>query len=91
MNATDELKNDAANGDLVTTIEWTNRATELAEDFDHVAAEVSRLSIANEELADAIRLTVEYIGTDFLPARAGWSWFDALSKHRPDMIPSVTS
>jgi hypothetical protein len=30
------------------------------------------------EMAEALRLTREYIGPDLLPALAGWSWFDAL-------------
>lgn len=39
--------------------------------------------IAVTELCEAIRLTVEYVGTDILPPLRGWSWFDALSKHDP--------
>ena len=39
-----------------------------------------------DELAHAIRLTVEYVGNDILPAKPGWSWFDALSRHRPDLV-----
>lgn len=31
-----------------------------------------------ETLANALRLTVEYVGLDSLPPNAGWSWFDAL-------------
>lgn len=40
---------------------------------------------AAEELAQAIRLTVEYVGNDVLPAKKGWSWFDALSKYKYEM------
>jgi hypothetical protein len=36
-------------------------------------------------LAEAIRLTVEYLGTDMLPAREGWSWYDALRSYAPVM------
>lgn len=39
-----------------------------------------------DELAHAIRLTVEYVGTETLPPIEGWSWFDALKKHRPDLL-----
>lgn len=34
------------------------------------------------ELTEALRLTVEYAQ---LPARPGWSWFDTLSKYRPEL------
>lgn len=40
---------------------------------------------AVSELCNAIRLTVEYVGTQTLPPLAGWSWFDALAKYRPDL------
>lgn len=30
------------------------------------------------ELAEALRLTQEYVGDELLPPRPGWSWFDAL-------------
>ena len=33
-----------------------------------------------ERLVEVIRLTVEYVGTDMLPAIPGWSWNDALIK-----------
>ncbi|MEU8023693.1 hypothetical protein AB0B88_15910 [Micromonospora haikouensis] len=36
-----------------------------------------------DELVDAIRLTVEYLGTDTLPPVPGWSWYDALRKYAP--------
>ena len=38
-----------------------------------------------DQLCEAIRLTVEYVGTERLHPGVGWSWFDALSKYRPDM------
>ena len=38
------------------------------------------------DLAEALRLTVEYVGNDMLPAREGWSWFDALNRYNPDMV-----
>jgi len=37
------------------------------------------------ELTEAIRLTVEYVGNDTLPALEGWSWFDALRKYAPEV------
>lgn len=39
---------------------------------------------AIEDLTEAIRLTVEYVGTDTLKAEEGWSWFDALMKYAPE-------
>lgn len=47
--------------------------------------QLSKAKSAVDDLADALRLTVEYIGNDMLPAKAGWSWFDALLRHRPKM------
>lgn len=40
---------------------------------------------AVDDLVEAIRLTVEYVGNDTLPAVEGWSWYDALVKHAPDV------
>lgn len=40
---------------------------------------------AIDELCEAIRLTVEYVGTDTLHPGEGWSWFDALTKYRPEI------
>ena len=41
-------------------------------------------SAAIHELTEAIRFTVEYVGTDMLPPIEGWSWYDALLKYAPD-------
>ncbi|MGW3511195.1 hypothetical protein [Streptomyces sp. NPDC000994] len=38
---------------------------------------------AAADLAQALRLTREYVGEDMLPAVEGWSWFDALRRHAP--------
>ena len=40
---------------------------------------------ANRELTEAIRLTVEYVGNDMLPAIEGWDWYDALVKYAPEV------
>ena len=40
---------------------------------------------ANRELTEAIRLTVEYVGYDMLPAIEGWDWYDALVKYAPEV------
>lgn len=45
---------------------------------------------AVRELADAIRLTREYIGEDLLPPVEGWSWYDALRRWAPEYLPQET-
>ena len=37
-----------------------------------------------EELTEAIRLSVEYVGVETLPPVKGWSWYDAMVKYAPD-------
>jgi hypothetical protein len=37
-----------------------------------------------EQLTEAIRLTVEYVGTETLPPLSGWSWYDALMQYAPE-------
>jgi hypothetical protein len=44
---------------------------------------------AIEELTEAIRLTVEYVGTETLPPVEGWSWYDALVKYAPDKAAAL--
>ena len=48
-------------------------------------SEVGGTPGAIDDLTDAIRLTVEYVGNDTLPAIEGWSWYDALMKYRPKL------
>lgn len=40
---------------------------------------------AIHHLTEAIRFTVEYVGLDLLPPLPGWSWYDALVEHAPDV------
>jgi hypothetical protein len=63
----------------------TNRKTR--DDTAHLAysAPVKVYDHAHD-LAEAIRLTVEYVGNDMLPAIEGYSWFDALKRYNPDMV-----
>lgn len=51
----------------------------------HDAERIDRQAAAIDQLCNAIRLTVEYVGTETLRPVEGWSWFDALSKYRPDI------
>ena len=64
------------------------RAVADSENKKHIdaLAEVERLRVLRDELCEAIRLTVEYVGTETLCPVEGWSWFDALTKYRPDML-----
>ena len=41
---------------------------------------------AVEDLTEAIRLTVEYVGTETLHPIEGWSWYDALLKYAPEKV-----
>jgi hypothetical protein len=41
------------------------------------------------DLAQAIRLTREYVGADLLPAIEGWSWYDALKRHAPGLLEAI--
>ena len=53
-----------------------------------LAAGFSRAAVpddATRELTEAIRLTVEYVGNDMLPAIEGWDWYDALVKYAPEV------
>lgn len=40
-----------------------------------------RMNSKMYDLATALRLTQEYIGSDALPPLPGWSWWDALTAH----------
>lgn len=51
---------------------------------------VKGLTDTINELIQALRLTVEYVGCDMLPAVPGWSWYDALAKHAPDVLRAMT-
>lgn len=48
-----------------------------------LAREVEALRAGKGELIEVLRLTVEYIGNDLLPAELGWSWYDVLTRHAP--------
>lgn len=51
------------------------------------AGRVEELQAAVAGLAQAIRLTREYVGADLLPAVTGWDWYDALRRWAPDALP----
>jgi hypothetical protein len=62
------------------------RAYGIAEQAIEVIAAQRR---AITDLAVAIQLTVEYVGYDTLPPYPGWSWYDALAKHAPELLDSM--
>lgn len=49
-----------------------------------VSDEANTTHLAIRELCEALRLTVEYVGTGLLPPNEGWSWFCALKKYAPE-------
>lgn len=53
-----------------------------------IEPELQQLREAVAELAQAIRLTREYVGADLLPAIDGWSWYDALRRWAPEYLPT---
>jgi hypothetical protein len=58
----------------------------LTRSGERIIAAVQRAEQAEAalaELAQALRLTREYVGEDLLPAVEGWSWYDALRRHAP--------
>lgn len=57
---------------------------DVTDDFNVLAEQ------AVHDVADALRLTVEYVGTGTLPPIEGWSWYDALRKHAPHMLTGFT-
>lgn len=75
-NDTFEFKGPIRSDDFLVALA-TSAAIEADKHMDKVLAQVI------EELTEAIRLSLEYIGTQKLQARPGWSWFDALVKYAP--------
>ena len=55
------------------------RARAIGEQLLVDIAEIHAAAVT--ELTEAIRLTVEYVGNDTLPALEGWSWFEAMRKY----------
>lgn len=67
---------------------WDFTDTEDANLLGHVTDAVYAVrDRAIAELAQAIRLTREYVGADLLPAAPGWSWYDALRRWAPHELP----
>jgi hypothetical protein len=56
----------------------------------HEAA-LGQAQAAVAELAQALRLTREYVGEELLPPIEGWSWYDALRRHAPHELAAVSS
>ncbi|MFJ3867890.1 hypothetical protein [Streptomyces nigra] len=61
-------------------------AQRIMDERDQAQQRAERAEAAVAELAQAIRLTREYVGEDVLPAVEGWSWYDALRRHAPGQL-----
>jgi hypothetical protein len=88
----DRMAPDAEPTDLATALnELRHARAEVARlrpfvdmaDNEQRDAEDAERSPAVRELAEALRLTREYVGEDLLPAVEGWSWYDALRRWAP--------
>lgn len=52
------------------------------DEVNHLKVRLASAETAKRELIEAIRLTQEYTS---LPALEGWTWYDVLRKHDPDL------
>jgi hypothetical protein len=68
-----------------------SRVNGLARDRDRWRNRAERAEAAVVELAQAIRLTREYVGEELLPPVEGWSWYDALRRHAPHELSAPAS
>jgi len=77
----------AADGDLDeeqnAPVDWQAIAEQRERELKRVGEARQQAEGAVQELAQAIRLTREYVGEDVLPAIEGWSWYDALCRWAP--------
>lgn len=53
------------------------------------ADEREKIAKAIEELTEAIRYTVEYVGPEMLPPIEGWAWWDAMVKYAPEKAARI--
>lgn len=51
--------------------------------------EVLALRKAKRDLVEALRFTREYVGPGWLPPIEGWSWYDALREHAPEVLAAM--
>lgn len=45
----------------------------------------------SEKLAEALRLTIEYVGPSILPPVKGWAWFEVLNEYYPVLAESFVN
>ncbi|WP_327592485.1 hypothetical protein [Streptomyces chartreusis] len=64
-------------------VDWQAITKRRERELKKVGEARHRAEIAVAELAQALRLTREYVGDELLPAVEGWSWYDALRRHAP--------
>lgn len=43
------------------------------------------------DLVEALSTTVQYAGPDLLPAVKGWAWYDALTRHAPELAARLAA
>lgn len=84
----DEFVADRPKGGQTFCVKRIGHPGTIHEDWDGLVRSEEPIAIydAALDLANAIRLTVEYVGNDMLPAQVGWSWFDALNRYNPEMV-----
>lgn len=71
-------------------VDWQDIAKRRERELKTVGEARHRAENAVAELAQAIRLTREYVGEEMLPAVEGWSWYDALRRWAPDLLDAMT-
>lgn len=67
-------------------VDWEAIVRQRERELKRVGEERHQANAAIRELAQAIRLTREYVGPEKLPALDGWSWYDALKRHAPEYL-----
>lgn len=70
-------------------VDWQAIARQRERELKKVGEARHRAETAVAELAQAIRLTREYVGEELLPPIEGWSWYDALRRHAPHELPDA--
>lgn len=66
----------------VAAVARANVIRDGADRIEQLEAMVNRAVIGQPDAVEALRLTVEYVGLELLPAEPGWSWFEVL-RHEP--------
>lgn len=89
-------RHDASNSDVVTDLRAVLATPDsprsgVLSDSPSLESGRPAESGAVEELTEAIRFTVEYVGTEMLPPIPGWSWYDALVMYAPEKAAALAA